>query len=474
MANRMQGYDALMWELEGHPLLNSGMAAVMLLDGPPDKAVLLERLEEMSATIPQLRYTVRPKPRLLAPARWSETTEVSLVDHVSWHSADGSDNALDERIADLVDQRYVGTKPMWRVQVITDLPKGQAAVLFGMHHSLSDGVGAMIMAARFFDADSEGTRLVATAPDESPKRVTSAESSDLNASVSEDLAAGASLGSRALHSLPPALRTSIRNPRRAVEQTARYLTSVSRLLAPANTPLSTLMTDRSGHAAFGLIEFPVQDLKRAAHSQGGRLNDAFLCALALGLHRYHDDVGHHPDAIRTSMPVNYRAADSSVAGGNEFTPIRLRLPLAATGAVETMAVIRERLAAGRSEPAASATPAFTEVLARLPTPATRAIVSGMFTSTDLSATNVPGPPTRLWCAGRRVEAMYAIGPRVGMGLCATLFTYAGTAYIALNLDTGAIPDAERMVDCLQAGVDEVLALGGDFEEPTPPDSRDAR
>ena len=66
---------------------------------------------------------------------------------------------------------------------------------------------------------------------------------------------------------------------------------------------------------------------------------------------------------------------------------------------------------------------------------------------------------RLWCAGRRVESLYAIGPRVGMGLCATLFTYAGTAYITFNMDTGAIPDPDRMVDCIRAGLDEVIALG---------------
>lgn len=463
MTTRMHGYDALMWELEGHPLLKSGMALVIHLDGTPNETTLLERLDEMSASIPQLRYTVRPKPRPLAPARWAETADVTASDHLTWHSAHGNDDDLNDRIAELIDQRFDGSSPMWRVQVITDLPKGQAVVLFGMHHSLSDGVGAMNMAAHFFDTDSEGARIIAP-PQESANQSQSLEDpEDVRASVREDLAEAISLGSRALRALPPAISTSLREPRRSAKQTARYLASVSRLLAPASAPLSTLMTDRSGHASFALIEFPVEELKRAAHSQGGRLNDAFLCALSLGLSRYHDKAGHHVDEIRTSMPVNYRPAESSATGGNEFTPVRLLLPLTGTDPVDTMAVIRERLASGRGEPAMSATPTFTEILARLPTLATRTIVSGMFTSTDLSATNVAGPPIRLWCAGRRVESLYAIGPRVGMGLCATLFTYAGTAYITLNMDTGAIPDPDRMVDCIQAGVGEVITLGDESQ-----------
>lgn len=459
MTTRMQGYDALMWELEGHPLLSSGMAAVMLLDGPPNKSALLGRLDKMSASIPQLRYTVRPKPRLLAPARWTRSADVIAADHVTWHSAGGTDADLNERIAELTDQRYDGTTPLWRVQVITDLPKDQSAVLFGMHHSLSDGVGAMIMAAHFFDSDPAGTRIVAALRDSAIQEQNPTIPEEVRASVREDLGAVTSLGSKALRALPPALGTSFRHPRRALQQTTSYVASMSRLLAPADAPLSPLMTERSGHASFDLIEFPTQDLKRAAHSQGGRLNDAFLCALALGLRRYHVDAGHHPDEIRMSMPVNYRSADSTATGGNEFTPVRLRLPLTGTDPVETMSMIRSRLASGRSEPAMSATPALTEILARLPTSATRTIVAGMFTSTDLSATNVAGPPTRLWCAGRRVESLYAVGPRVGMGVCAALFTYAGAAHITLNMDTRAIPDPDRMVECLRVGVDEVIALG---------------
>ena len=118
-------------------------------------------------------------------------------------------------------------------------------MLFGMHHSLSDGVGAVIMAARFFDADSEGTRIVAAPQESAHQPQTTADPEDVNASVREDLAAMFSLGSRALDSLPPALSMSIRQPRRAVELTARIVAPASQLLAPANAPLTPLMATRS-------------------------------------------------------------------------------------------------------------------------------------------------------------------------------------------------------------------------------------
>ena len=42
----------------------------------------------------------------------------------------------------------------WDIRVVRDLPDGAAAIVVRMNHCVTDGLGAMIMAAQFFDLDA--------------------------------------------------------------------------------------------------------------------------------------------------------------------------------------------------------------------------------------------------------------------------------------------------------------------------------
>jgi diacylglycerol O-acyltransferase len=39
-------------------------------------------------------------------------------------------------------------------------------------------------------------------------------------------------------------------------------------------------------------------------------------------------------------------------------------------------------------------------------------------------------------------------------------SYRGTCHIAVNTDTGAVPDHDAFLECLAEGFDEVVAIGG--------------
>ena len=77
-----------------------------------------------------------------------------------------------------------------------------------------------------------------------------------------------------------------RRPRRPRRHRARKLTdtvgSVGRLLAPATQPLSPVMADRSLSVRFSTLVRPLDDLKAAAKAADGKLNDAFVAAVAGG------------------------------------------------------------------------------------------------------------------------------------------------------------------------------------------------
>ena len=79
------------------------------------------------------------------------------------------------------------------------------------------------------------------------------------------------------------------------------------------------MAARSAPASwhFAVLECPLADLKAAAKSAHGSLNDAYVAALLGGLRRYHERHGVHLDDLSMVMPVSLRKADDPM-GGNKF------------------------------------------------------------------------------------------------------------------------------------------------------------
>ena len=118
--------------------------------------------------------------------------------------------------------------------------------------------------------------------------------------------------------------------------------------------------------------------------------------------------------------------------------------------------IHELCIDARHEPAVAYTNAIAGALNVLP----RSYVGGMLKHVDFLASNVPGINVPVYLAGARVAEWYAFGPTIGAALNATLVSYDKTCYIGINVDTGAIPDASVMIECLRNGFDEITDLGG--------------
>jgi diacylglycerol O-acyltransferase len=90
----------------------------------------------------------------------------------------------------------------------------------------------------------------------------------------------------------------------------------------------------------------------------------------------------------------------------------------------------------------------------------RAYIGGMLKHVDFLASNVPGIRVPLYLAGARVNSFYGFGPTIGAALNVTLMSYCDTCFVGVNIDTGAVPDPNVLMDCLRNGFDEVLAVAG--------------
>jgi WS/DGAT/MGAT family acyltransferase len=323
-----------------------------------------------------------------------------------------------------------------------------------VHHAVTDGVGGIEIALMLLDTERD------PGPDTSPlPDAPEPEPTDTLALIRENLdherRRFLGMAQRGVRGVP-GLVGDLSGTARGVDETVR---SAVRLLAPTSEPLSPVMRGRSLSCRFDTVSASLPDMKAAAKKAGGRLNDAFLAAVAGGFRRYHDTKGAPCDAIRVSMPINLREADAESLGGNQFAPARFPLPIGIDDPVERMAAIRELVAVQRDEPALKLADSIALVLNRLPTSVVTGIFGGMLKTVDCVVSNVPGLPFEVFLGGARQEAQFAMGPPAGAAVNITLLSYLDEVQIAINSDPAAIPDPDVFVACLHEGIDEIRKVG---------------
>jgi diacylglycerol O-acyltransferase len=202
---------------------------------------------------------------------------------------------------------------------------------------------------------------------------------------------------------------------------------------------------------------PLDGMKRAGKLVEGTVNDAFVAGIAGGLRRYHELHGKLVPELRMSMPINLRHGEKARKAGNQFAPVRFAIPVGIPDPVERMREIRRRVASERAEPSLPALDVIAGALNRLPDGAATAAFGGMLKTVDFVTSNVPGPRFPVYVSGAKILAMIPFGPASGAALNVTLFSYDGDVHVGVTCDEAAVPDSERLVECLEAGVDEVLA-----------------
>jgi diacylglycerol O-acyltransferase len=248
---------------------------------------------------------------------------------------------------------------------------------------------------------------------------------------------------------------AVQHPRQALAEAVETGLSIASVLRPVSDTLSPVMTERHPTWHYAVLEMPLQGMLDAAHATGVKHNDAFLSGVTAGLHHYHARHGHEAEELRVIMPVNIRTEDDPI-GGNRITLMRFRLPVAVADPVERLLRTRERCDPIKNDKSLPWTQAIAGTLNLLP----RGYVGGMLKHIDFLASNVPGVRVPFYLAGAKVTKFYGFGPTIGSALNVTLMTYCGTCMVGVNLDAGAIPDPDVLMDCLREGFDEVLAVGG--------------
>jgi len=462
----MNESDSVLWHIERDPLLRSTITSVWFLDSMPDRARMDAVVERTVAAIPRLRQRVVDEQPGIATPRWVDDPHVDVGYHYSWARLPARHVGRSDvfEFAQRMGARsFDKDRPLWELCVIDGLPGKKAAFVMKIHHAIADGLGMVQLLQYMVDleADPAGDaepfvgdpavagrfRIVA------PLWGIPGARSITHRIVSE-ARTGARLGRASLRTATDLMR----DPRGTIEQLGRTTGSIARVVKPATTPLSPLMTGRSLNTNFDAIAIPFRDFKTAAAAAGGTLNDAFVATTLDALLRYHDASGVPCDQVRMNMPVSVRGGEASNQFDNQFVPARTVLPLNRLDAAGRIAEVRGLLHDVRAEPALPHVNDISGVIGRLGPAAAVSVLGAMLKGVDITTSNVPGPSFPVFMAGSKIDEFFAFGPLAGAAINITLFSYDGRVHLGVNTDRAAVVNRELFMQCLTEAVAATMEL----------------
>ncbi|SDP93129.1 wax ester/triacylglycerol synthase family O-acyltransferase [Lentzea jiangxiensis] len=429
MADHLSPLDIAFLAMEGdaNPL-HLGAVATFAPSTPVHPARIAAVLCERAQEVPRLRQRARTS--LLGGARWVEDPGFAPEDHVFTHHVRGR-----ERFATLVSHLMAQpldlARPPWELHVITGLAAGRFAVVAKLHHSLCDGMKAVGLGLRLFDA----SRLsIPDAPEAAAKSIIPSLPSLRGIRDTLDIASSVLMNTR-----PPTLNSPV-------------LTASTR---PRRVVMSRL---------------DLSDVHRIRRAHGGTVNDVLL-ALVTGALRHwlsaHDSAG--PDSVvRALIPVNQRSRSGDGASGNQISGFLVSLPVGTADPVQRLRDIRAQMESAKaagSDRGAGALPLLADrmpaLVHRLAAPVMGRCAPLLF---DTLVTSVPLPSVPLALDGADLCEMYPVAPVApGHAVGVALSVYRSSVHVCLNTNQSWMSDAQWLDGVLRrelASLHQARALVG--------------
>ncbi len=464
-ADWMSETDALMWHMERDPILRSTITTVWVLDKMPDERRLRASLDKAVATIPRLSQRVVADPAGIAPPRWEIDALFDPDYHIRTGRLGGSGDLRDlfDHTAPIAAQAFDKDRPLWEFHVLDAMADGRVGVVMKLHHTIGDGVGLLNMAGALMDLSRDPPEELADEGTVPPGSVPQAKRSSDGAHIRKAIQHQAGVGLRRTIEGAAAIGRGVidiaRDPIGTSKTMAGTASSIVRALRPVSTPMSPIMGGRSLSAHFDAFTTEIDQLKSAAKVADGTLNDAYVAAMLGGLARYHRHHDAMVDELRMTMPINVRSAgDPGDVAGNSFAPARFAVPLGIEDPVARMRAVGVLVKEQRAEPAYARVGQISSALFSLGPAVFTPLTGSMLKAIDFVTSNVPGPPCPVFVSGARIERLIGFGPLSGSGMNATLYGYDGIAEIGIATDPAAVPDPDVLIDCVKAGLDEVLGV----------------
>ena len=478
VGTQMRGWDAATFRTaSGDPTLRSTVIALTVLDHAPDWERLRARIDRLTLLAPALR--MRPLYGALAfsAPRLAVDPDFDLDFHLRrYRLPDGSgwQGLLDDaRRMSLAD--FDSNRPLWEAAFIEGLPDGQAALLLKLHHSIADGHATVKMGLSLFEFGPDPDPNEAAAPNAPLAEDVGLRAVTL-ANLADSLRRGTDLAFSTVRGALDFAKGTVTETAETWGRAWNTVSSIGRMAAVPDGPLSPVMSGRGTTYRFAAFDLPFSSLRDAAKSSGFSVNAGFIAAVAAGLDAYHQRHGVLIEALRVNVPISLRgdAGDRTAQSSNAVSIARFPLPIAGLSPLQHMQDAHDLVSRWKAEPAVRLADPLAEVSWLVPVP----MLVQAAQASDVTTSNVPGPPVPLYLAGARMVACYPLVATIGAAVNITMVTYDGVAYVGMSADDRAVGDFDALVADVRGGFATVTgAAVGSADRygssgAVPPDLRD--
>jgi diacylglycerol O-acyltransferase len=448
MGERLSMLDTMFLELEqADESAHMHIGAALVFDplpggGTPDIAEFREYVRARMGILP--RFSQQLSGTHAGPLTWLTWERSPRFDpdahvHHATLPAPGDEAELQAWLGDFWSHRLDRHRPLWEMTLLDGLAGGRWALATKTHHCLVDGVGSLDIGHVLLDASPDASPPSAPAPAEAGGREEQAGGGRPWFSpglVVRGTRAG--IGA-ALHP-----RDSFERARAAVELIVRD--------EVIGAPHSSLNGPMSATRHFEVVRLDLADLKATKTRLGGTVNDVVLAICAGGLRELLLSRGETPPkrGLRAQVPVNIRAEDREHALGNELTSLFVELPLSEPDPLARYRLVVERAEQLKAGSQRAGGKTIVDVADLGPPLAGALLARSMFGTTrmfNLTITNVPGPPERLYAFGAPLAEVLPLVPLfAGHSVGIAVVSYAGQVAFGLNADRVSAPDLAELAE----------------------------
>jgi diacylglycerol O-acyltransferase len=419
--------------------------------GTPDITEFRDYVRGRMGILPRFAQQLSgPHAGPLAWLTWEPAKAFDLDAHV--HRATlpspGGEAELHDWLGDFWSHRLDRHRPLWEMTLLDGLEGGRWALATKTHHCLVDGVGSLDI----------GNALLDTSPEAPPVRSQPPRGS------------GEEPGehTRGRFWLSPGLL--LRGARVGVGAALHPRESFDRVRAAAElivreevigAPGSSLNGPMSGTRLFATLRFDLAEVKATKTRLGGTVNDVVLAICAGGLRHLLLSRGDAlPErSLRAQVPVNIRTEDREHALGNELTSLFVELPVAEADPLARYRRVVERAEQLKAGSQRTGGKTIVDVANMGPPLAGALLARSMFGGTrmfNLTITNVPGSPQRLYAFGAPLVDVLPLVPLfAGHTIGIAVLSYAGQMVFGLNADRMAASDVGVLAEGIERSFSEL-------------------
>ncbi len=446
---RISGVDTAWLRME-HPTNLMMIVGVMMFEQRVDVRVVKRILERRFLAFRRFRQRAAVD---AAGAWWEDAGDFDIDRHVHRVSLPrrAGKVELEALVSKLASTPLDFSRPLWEFHLV-DNYLGGAALITRIHHCYADGIALIqVMLSLTHETAAGSLRLEPLVADE-PDRDEADFWEQLLKPVTGALGAAAGLG----RSIVEQGRGLADNPQvavGAVQEAARkgigFATEVGRLALMGNDAPTRFKGALGERKRVAWAEpLPLDEVKVVGKALGCSINDVLLSMAAGALRDYLMDKGDAVDGleIRVIVPVNLRPAGKSRSLGNKFGLVFLDLPIGMAHPLERLYEVRRRMLALRGSYQPIIALGLLSAVGYGPRALQQQVTALLGNSASAVMTNVPGPQTPLYFAGKRIgELDFWVPQSGGIGMGVSILSYDGRIQFGVITDAGLVPDPDAIV-----------------------------